>query len=78
MSGPGAYVPDVRRIPVILLTVAVVLGTAGPAAASVGTSINRLIDSSPYTGRQLSLLVWDRTSGRFLAGYGAARTLRPA
>jgi serine-type D-Ala-D-Ala carboxypeptidase/endopeptidase (penicillin-binding protein 4) len=68
----------VRRIPVILLTVAVVLGTAGPAAASVGTSIYRLIAASPYTGAHLSLLVWDRTSGRFLAGYGASRTLRPA
>ena len=67
-----------RRILVITLTAAVVLGTAGPAAASVGTSIDRLIAASPYTGRHLSLLVWDRTSGHFLAGYHASRTLRPA
>lgn len=75
---PGRVRPDVRRTLAITLTAAVVLGTAGPAAASVGTGINRLIAASPYTGGHLSLLVWDRTSGHFLAGYQASRTLRPA
>jgi serine-type D-Ala-D-Ala carboxypeptidase/endopeptidase (penicillin-binding protein 4) len=68
----------VRRTLVIILTSASVLGTAAPAAASVGTGVNRLIAASPYTGTHLSLLVWDRTSGRFLAGYHASHTLRPA
>jgi serine-type D-Ala-D-Ala carboxypeptidase/endopeptidase (penicillin-binding protein 4) len=68
----------VRRTLVIILTAAAVLGTAGPAAASVGTGIQRLIAASPYTGNHLSLLVWDRTSGRFLVGHDAAHTLRPA
>ncbi|MGN6380451.1 MAG: D-alanyl-D-alanine carboxypeptidase/D-alanyl-D-alanine endopeptidase [Gaiellales bacterium] len=67
-----------RTLSVITLTAALTLGSVAPAAASVNSTINRWLAASPYAGRHTSLLVWDRTSGRFLAGHNASRELRPA
>jgi serine-type D-Ala-D-Ala carboxypeptidase/endopeptidase (penicillin-binding protein 4) len=68
----------VRLTLIFTLMAAAVLGTARPAGASVDSTIEGWVAASPFAGRHTSLLVWDRTSGHFLAGHEATLTLRPA
>ena len=60
----------------VVVSLAVVVPNAG--AATINQTINGWIAHSKFAGAHTTLLVFDRTTGRFVANHRASTVLKPA